>query len=76
MDVTKEPCIICGNVNYQIGHIAYRLGNPRTSYSCVVFEWNGPKEGIWGRLPHRDTYARQCLDCGNVQIFIRPEGMS
>lgn len=73
MDIMKEPCIICGNVDYQFGDVAYKQHN--APYTCVIFRWDEGKKGTI-RYPSVQTYARRCLTCGNVQMFIRPEGMT
>jgi hypothetical protein len=74
MDVMKEPCIICGNVNYQFGNVVYRdRKNNSAVTNGVLFEWDGGPRFLGRKLLKRNMYARECLVCGNVQMFTQKE---
>ena len=61
LDLIRKPCPVCGGTAYTWGRT---VGESPSQY--VYFRAD---KGAWG--DGKRMYARECNQCGNVQMFTR-----
>jgi hypothetical protein len=61
LDPIRKPCPVCGGTSYTWGRT---VGESPSQY--VYFRAD---KGAWG--DGKRMYARECNQCGNVQLFTR-----